>query len=152
MLSLMTNHSVPTINPEYIQAIIKRINRKHWWHVMPIDPQAYKKRGKFYSSSFDEAEFYGHSGRSERVTVYRPLAGDEAHIEMVLFGYYRSGELVRVRSGAALIKARLALDARMKKAAVAAGYDCIALMTPRAWDEFLELGKLPKSVELNVLG
>lgn len=39
--------------------LIAHINRKSWWHVPPRDPRAYERRGKFYASSFREAEFYG---------------------------------------------------------------------------------------------
>lgn len=133
-----------------IQALIKRINRKNWWHVPPQDPDTYKKRGKFYSSSFDEAEFYGRPGNPERVTIHRPLVGDEAHIEMTLLGGCPSCDLDKLESGMPIITARLDLDARIKDAAVAEGYDSIALMTPKAWKAFLEVGKLPRSIELNV--
>lgn len=38
--------------------LVAHVNRKQWWHVPPVDPAAYKKRGKFYSVSFKEAEFW----------------------------------------------------------------------------------------------
>lgn len=133
-----------------LQGLIKRINRKLWWHVQPQDPDAYKKRGKFLSSSYDEAEFYGRPGDPERVVVNCPLVGDETHIELTLFGYYPSGEMEQIESGMATITARLALDAKIKEAAVAEGYDSIALMTPRAWQKFLSEGKMPRSIELNI--
>lgn len=135
---------------ENVEALIKRINRKSWWHVQPLDPDAYNKRGKFYSSSFDEAEFYGRPGDPERVTVTHPLYGDEAHIETVLLGKCLSGELENLSGQKAFLAARFALDQRMKEAAVRKGYDSIALMTPRAWTKFLDEGKLPRSIELNV--
>jgi hypothetical protein len=37
--------------------LIAYVNKKQWWHVPPADPDAYKKRGKFYSVSFAAAEF-----------------------------------------------------------------------------------------------
>ena len=131
-------------------ALIKRINRKIWWHVPPLDPDAYKKRGKFYSSSFEEAEFYGRPGDPERVTVARPLAGDEEYIETVLLGKYPSINFDELHDEGAKVAARFALDARIKKAAVKAEYDSIVLMTPRAWSKFQEVGQLPRSIELNV--
>jgi hypothetical protein len=38
------------------ERLIAHVNRKQWWHVPPVDPNAYKKRGKFLASSFVEAE------------------------------------------------------------------------------------------------
>lgn len=133
-----------------IQALIKRINRKRWWHVQPQDPCAYDKCGKFFASSYDEAEYYGRPGEPERVTIYRPLVGDEDHIEMTLLGYRPSKELEKLEAGFPVIQARLDLDARIKEAAVAEGYDSIALVTPRAWAALRETGKLPRSIELNI--
>jgi hypothetical protein len=55
--------------PNDLQKLIKHINRKDWWHVRPADPRAYEKRGKFFTSSFGEAEFYGRPDDvPERVT------------------------------------------------------------------------------------
>lgn len=150
MLSLMTNVAEPLLNLMYSQSLIRRINRKSWWHVQPIDPEAYKKRGKFYSSSFEEAEFYGRPGEPERVAVAQPLSGDEVYIEMTLLGECPSAELDNLPDGEAVIMARFALDQRLKQAAIAQGYDCIALMTPRAWRKFSDNGELPRSIELNV--
>jgi len=118
--------------------------------VSPIDPAAYKKRGKFYSSSSDEAEFYGRPGDPERVIVVRPLAGDELHIEQTLLGECPSVELVKLTSGKAAVVARFALDARLKNAAVFGGYDSIVLMSPSGWVRFVEKGTLPRSIELNI--
>lgn len=133
-----------------MQALIKRINRREWWHVQPQDTNAYQKRGKFYSSSFAEAEFYGRPSDSERVTVCRPLIGDEAEIEMTLLGCCPSDGLDKLESGMPVISARLELDAMLKLAAVAGGYDAIVLMTPKAWRVFLETEKSPRSMELNI--
>lgn len=75
------------IKTELIQRLITHINKKDWWHVPPTDPLAYSKRGKFLSSSFREAEFYGRPlDVPEHVRISKPLLGDEATIETVLFG------------------------------------------------------------------
>ena len=139
-----------TFQTDSTAALIKRINRKYWWHVQPQDPDAYKKRGKFYASSYDDAEFYGRPGDPQRVTVQRPLVGDEEHIEMTLFGHCPHLELSKLECGLPVILARLDLDAKVKEAAVAEGYDCIALFTPKAFAVFQASGKLPRSIELNV--
>jgi len=41
------------------EKLVAHVNRKGWWHVPPRDPTAYGKRGKFFASSFREAEFWG---------------------------------------------------------------------------------------------
>jgi hypothetical protein len=49
------------------------------------------------------------------------------------------------------IKERFALDAKMKKSALAKGYDSIVLMTAKGFSDFRNVGKLPRSLELNIL-
>lgn len=39
--------------------LVSHVNRKNRWHVPPVDPDAYEKRGKFFSVSFRAAEFWG---------------------------------------------------------------------------------------------
>ena|SRR5260370_23967358 len=125
--------------------LVKHLNRKTWWHVPPQDHTAYVKRGKFLASSFHEAEFWGRPlDEPQRVTVTHPLAGDEKAIERRLFGK-------RVSRDDVSIQERWALDAKMKKAAVAKGFDSIVLMTPRAYAAFKATGKLPRRMELNIL-
>lgn len=127
------------------QKLIAHINRKNWWHVPPQDPTAYRKRGRFLASSFVEAEFWGRPlDEPQRVTVARPLVGDEGAIERKLFGRRLSSESISV-------KERWALDAKMKIAAEAKGYDSIVLITPKAFSALRRSGKLPRSIELNIL-
>ncbi len=128
-----------------LQELIARINRKDWWHVPPQDPSAYSKRGKFLASTFREAEFWGRPhDQPQRVTVVNPLVGDEETIERELFGR-------RVSTDDISIEQRWVLDAKMKRAALAKGYDSIVLMASKAFSEFKETGKLPRSMELNIL-
>ncbi len=125
--------------------LIAHINRKDWWHVPPRDPSAYSKRGKFLASSFKQAEFWGRPlDEPQKIAVRRPLVGDEATIERELFGR-------RVSSEEIAMEERWRLDAKMKRAALRKRYDCIVLMAPKAFAEFRSTGKLPRSMELNVL-
>src|SRR5260370_5077704 len=63
------------------EKLIAFVNRKSWWHVPPVDPNAYSKRGKFLSSSFGEAEFWGRPlDEPQRVIVAKPLIGDERRL------------------------------------------------------------------------
>lgn len=39
------------------EVLIDKINKSEWWHVTPADPEAYSKRGKFLSSTYQQAEF-----------------------------------------------------------------------------------------------
>ncbi len=125
--------------------LVKHTNRKNWWHVPPQDPTAYSKRGKFYASSFQEAEFWGRPlDQPQKVTVANPLVGDEETIERKLFG-------TRISRDDISVEERWALDAKIKHLGLAKGFDSIILMTPKAFSEFRATGKLPRSLELNIL-
>jgi hypothetical protein len=125
--------------------LVAHVNRKQWWHVPPVDPDAYKKRGKFLSSTYGRAEFWGRPlDEPQKVKVSRPLIGDEATIERTLFGRLVSDEDISVPE-------RFALDAKMKKVALAKGYDAILLMSPMCFAEWKRTGKIPRSLELNIL-
>ena len=76
------------IKKEFAQRMISHINKEDWWHCPPSDPCAYQKRGKFFASSFREAEFWGRPlDEPQHVAVSNPLIGDEDSIEMELFGH-----------------------------------------------------------------
>lgn len=125
--------------------MIAHINRKLWWHCPPQDPKAYDKRGKFYASSFQEAEFWGRPlDIPERVKVKNPLVGDERTIMMRL-------RLPLLKEGGLSLEKRFAIDRRMKSAALRLGYDSILLMSPRAFARYKSGRKIPRSLELNVL-
>ncbi len=110
-----------------------------------MDPNAYKKRGRFLASTFREAEFWGRPlDEPQRVRIIAPLVGHEETIETKLFGE-------RLSCDDMSIEERWALDARMKKSALAKGYDSIILMTAKWFSEFRNVGKLPRSLELNAL-
>ncbi len=128
------------------EKLITHINRKEWWHCPPQDPQAYQKRGKFLASSFREAEFWGRPlDHPQHVTISNPLIGDEASIETELLGKQIWEPADNV------LEWRWKLDKRIKKAALARGYDSVVLMTLKAFIAFHEQGKIPRSIELNVL-
>jgi hypothetical protein len=130
---------------EHIQRLIAHVNRKKWWHVKPSDPRAYEKRGKFLASSFEEAEFYGRPGdEPERVRIASPVVGDNDAIERKLTGRVESGPETR-------IKARFALDRKLRRAALQKGYDSIVLMSKPGFQKFKKEGKIPRSLELNVV-
>lgn len=126
------------------QKVIRHVNRKHWYHVPPRDPTAYGKRGKFFASSFSEAEFYGRPlDVPERVKISRPLLGDERTIARVL-GIPAQHEGMSLEEIAKH-------DELWRNAAIAKGFDSIVLMSPKAFAKFKDDGKLPRSLELNVL-
>ncbi|HEY6183073.1 MAG TPA: hypothetical protein VIW67_12560 [Terriglobales bacterium] len=131
--------------PPVLDRIIRHVNRKLWWHVPPRDPAAYVKRGKFLASSFAEAEFWGRPlDDPQKVRISRPLIGDEATIETTLLGRVVSNDAISMER-------RWALDARIKKAARKRGYDSIVLVSPKAFLALKTAGKLPRSMELNIL-
>jgi hypothetical protein len=132
-----------------LNSLVRHINRKNWWHVPPRDPTAYCKRGKFYASTFQEAEFWGRPlDQPQRVTLLKPLVGDDNEIETKLLG--RATQQPALDSGY-ILEWRWRLDAKLKKAALAKGYDCIVLMTPKGFAQFQREGKIPRSIELNDL-
>ncbi len=134
-----------SLSPSLVDRIVRHVNRKKWWHVPPQDPQAYLKRGKFLASSFAEAAFWGRPlDEPQKVRISCPLFGDELTIEKRLFGRRVSHEDISVNE-------RWALDARMKKAALQKGYDSIVLMTPKAFSRLNSSGRVPKSIELDIL-
>jgi hypothetical protein len=125
--------------------VIAYVNRKDWWHVPPSDPFAYSKRGKFFASTFKEAEFYGRPlDEPQHVAIENPLIGDEKTIERKLFGTVVAAPDISV-------EARWKLDAKLKKAAVRKGYDSIVLMAEHGFARYRASGKIPRSLELNVL-
>jgi hypothetical protein len=130
---------------DHIQILITHVNRKGWWHVKPADATAYEKRGKFLASTFQEAEFYGRPGdQPEKVTIASPIVGDNDTIERQLIGRVQSHPEITVRE-------RFALDAKLRRAALRKGYDSIVLMTKPAFQKFKKQGKIPRSLELNIV-
>jgi hypothetical protein len=127
-----------------IEKAVKHVNRKNWWHVPPTNPNAYSKRGKFFASSFAEAEFWGRPlDESQRVTIAKPLVGDELTISKAL-GVPPQHDDMRLNQIAAH-------DAIWRNAALKKGFDSILLMAPRCFARFKATGKIPRSLELNVL-
>jgi hypothetical protein len=134
------------------EKLIARINRKAWWHVPPEDPRAYKKRGKWYASSFEEAEFYGRPlDIPDRVQISNPLVGDRGTVERHLFGKPVSEARLAGLEGGRWIRAKLALDAEIRRTARRRGYDAIVFMSQVAYQRLRREGKVPRSIELNLL-
>jgi hypothetical protein len=126
------------------ERLISHVNRKSWWHVPPVDSDAYKKRGKFFASSFEAAEFYGRPlDEPQKVFIAKPLVGDENGIARVLGipPQYEGMTLEQIATH----------DARWRNAAKKKGYDAILLMSPKCFAEWKRIGKTPRSLELNVL-
>lgn len=128
----------------FLNRLIAHVNRKNWWHVPPVDPDAYKKRGKFFSVSFAAAEFWGRPlDEPERVAISKPLVGDEKKIAKIL-------GIPPQRDGMSL-KQIAAHDAKWRNAALKKGFDAILLMSPNCYTEWKVVGKIPRSLELNIL-
>src|SRR3990167_7312899 len=116
--------------------LIQKINNSDWWHVTPRDPDAYKKRGKFFASTFARAEFYGRPNDiPERVSLKNPVFGfSEREILTKLFNKEKAQEYLAALSSdddaydPDWYKKRIDLDARMHSRARELGYDAIILM------------------------
>jgi hypothetical protein len=112
---------------------------------MPADPTAYKKRGKFFASSFHEAEFYGRPNDTpERVAVAKPFICDNHSIEKELLGNIESYEGMSIDEIAKI-------DAKLRKEAMKKGFDSIVLLSETGLRYFTKTGKIPRSIELNML-
>jgi len=113
------------MNRVLYERLVAHLNRKRWWHVPPADPAAYNKRGKFLASSFADAEFYGRPlDEPQKVTIAKPLVGDEKTIARVLGIPQHDGvDLEQIA----------AHDAKWRNAALKRGYDAILLMSPKCF-------------------
>lgn len=137
--------------------LIKKINNSDWWHVTPSDPRAYKKRGKFFASTFTQAEFYGRPNDiPEKVSIQNPVFGfSEWEILAKLFNKEKARKYLALLSDDDThdpdwYKNRIDLDARMHNRARELGYDAIALMNSAGKKALLRRQK-PNSIELNVI-
>lgn len=127
------------------QELVNYINRKYWWHVTPVDRLGYQKRGKFFSSTYTRAEFYGRpNDEPERVSIKKPLVGDANTVEIRLLGKVKGFDGMSIQR-------RLALDARMKRIALRKGYDSIIVFAETGLKRFRKEGKIPRNIELNVV-
>jgi len=140
---------ITTMEMTHKDKLLARINRKDWWHVPPCDPKAYENRGMFLASTFREAEFWGRPLDTPiRVNVLNPIIGDESTIQNelgVVPPKYPGDDSPR------LLEWRWELDAKLKNAALEKGYDAIVLLSSSGYAKFLAGGKLPLSIELNLL-
>ncbi|MBY0427659.1 MAG: hypothetical protein K2Q32_00395 [Alphaproteobacteria bacterium] len=139
------------------EVLIKIINRSAWWHVMPIDPNAYKKRGKFLASSYSQAQFYGRPNiESEKVNIKNPVFGF-SEIEILLQLFEKADQTAAlnlynelIKSDSNTYKMRIELDSKMYVKAKKLGFDAIVLMTEAAKSALGRFRK-PHSIELNLV-
>ncbi len=126
------------------ERLVAFVNRKNWWHVPPVDPDAYRKRGMFLASSFEAAEFYGRPlDEPQKVTIGKPIVGDERSIARVLG--------IPPQHEGMTLKQIATHDAVWRNAALKKGFDAIVLMAPKCFAEWKTSGKIPRSLELNIL-
>lgn len=134
--------------------LIKKVNKSYWWHVTPADPDAYKKRGKFFASAYGQAEIYGRPNNSaEKATISNPVYGfSEIEILKRLFPkeYKKLYSRVIKEEDKNWYNQRINLDAKMFQRARKLGYDAIVLLPPQGRNQ-LERNRKPSSMELNLL-
>ena len=70
--------------------------------------------------------------------------GDNDTIERKLIGRVKSHPAITVAE-------RFALDAKLRRAALRKGYDSIVLMSKPGFQKFKKEGKIPRSLELNIV-
>jgi len=136
------------------KVLIEKINSSDWWHVLPQDKKAYKKRGKFLASTYKQAEFYGRPKLDpEKVKIKNPIYGfSELEILTRLFGSDAQKFIDKILNSKnhLFYKRRIDLDAKIFKKARKLGYDSVVLMA-RSGKEYLQKSRKPKSIELNLL-
>lgn len=132
--------------------LTEKINQSFWWHVTPKESTAYKKRGKFFASTYKQAEFYGRPNDiPEKVMISNPICGtSEIEILKVLFPNEYEGLYGTVsKDDRGWYKRRINLDSKIYKRAKEIGYDAIVLLNNNA-KEYLIKNKKPHSIELNL--
>ncbi|MCG2686677.1 hypothetical protein L6278_00895 [Candidatus Parcubacteria bacterium] len=135
------------------KVLIEKVNKSEWWHVLPRDNDAYAKRGKFFASTFQQAEFYGRPNDiPARVLIKNPIYGSsETEILEKLFPEtYKDMILPEDIDSKNWYKQRTALDAAIFRKAKSSGYDAVILMGANG-EKYLENNKKPPSIELNLL-
>ena len=133
--------------------LIEKINKSDWWHVIPADPNAYKKRGKFLASTYLQASFYGKpQNNPEKILIKNPLCGSsESEILKELFpSKYRELYKQVLDEGNGWYKRRIGLDSKISRMTERKGYDAIVLIGSDGKNS-LEKNRKPKSIELNLL-
>jgi len=136
--------------------LIRKINAGEWWHVMPCDPDAYKKRGKFYASTYLQAQYYGKpTDTPEKVTVNNPVFGfSEEQIWEQIIPSRKDNKLMmdilNDTNDENWYERRITVDAMMFSAAKKLGYDSIILICQSGYEALLKNRK-PRSIELNLL-
>lgn len=126
-----------------LEALVRRINHKNWWHVQQ-DPNTYKKQGTFLTSTFRKSEVLGRPLKEPyQVNVSSPFVGDEEAIET---------DLLRQRGPleANNMLPQLKWNGGLKKAAMKQGYDCVVLMSPKDFEDYRLRGKIPLSIDLTI--
>jgi len=136
--------------------LIQKINAGKWWHVIPHDLEAYKKRGKFFASTYLQAEFYGlPNDVAEKVTIRNPVFGfSEEEIWKQIIPNYGNNKLMmdilHDKNDESWYDRRTEVDSMMCYAAKKLGYDAIVLICKNGHKALLKNRK-PKSIELNLL-
>lgn len=134
------------------KVLIDKINQSLWWHVTPKDSSAYDKRGKFFSSTYTQAEFYGRPNDiPEKVMISNPIYGSsEIEILKSLFpNEYEDLYGPVSKEDRSWYKRRINLDSKMYKKAKSVGYDAIVLLGANG-EKYLTKNRKPHSIELNL--
>ncbi len=133
--------------------LIDKVNKSKWWHVTPLDPNAYNKRGKFLASTYKHAEFYGRPNDiPEKVKILNPICGtSEIRILKHLFPKeFKKLYAGALKDGDGWYNRRISLDSKMYKKAKKLGYDAIVLLAYNG-REYLKRNRKPHSIELNLI-
>lgn len=134
------------------KVLINKINQSLWWHVTPKDLTAYRKRGKFFASTYKQAEFYGRpNNMPEKIKISNPVCGiSEINVLKVLFPMdYKNLYASVINDRKDWYKWRINLDSKMHRKAKDMGYDAIILLGSNA-NKYLMKNRKSHSIELNL--
>lgn len=140
------------MNVKTKKILINKINQSFWWHVAPKDLTAYKKRGKFFASTYKQAEFYGRPNNiPDRIKISNPMCEtSEINILKTLFptNYKKLYNFV-IDDCKNWYERRIKLDSKIYQKAKNMGYDAIVLLGSNA-NKYLMKNRKPHSIELNL--
>lgn len=125
--------------------LIQRVNRKAWWRTCLPSKKAIRDRGLFFTSSFEEAEFYGRPLDTPfRVKIENPIIGSFAYIQKQLLD-----KTVKYED---TIKTIFDHDKLLKERAHKQGFDSIIVLSGSGHRQYYRGNKLPRNMELNIFG
>lgn len=131
------------LTSEFEKKIIEGINKKHWWRTALPKKEEIEKRGLFFTSTYEEAEFYGRPLDTPfKVKINKPYYTCPSLLDKSVLGYKLKDDVE--------IEKRFRADELIKSKLQIEGYDSVVLVSDFHFEKVLKSGRLPKIIELNL--